>query len=243
MYIWGKVEPRVGSGRVRLFVGNRGSGRVGSTFRRVGSGRVQEKWPVDNSETTYLLLIHHYIVSLECKQQHRQSRTLLFSPILTHSISSSKASNFVNLSSDNAVETARSIVDFPVIRPCRCFRYYVRPSRQCLTLHGQLDLVQRKRGGDGVAKELFCPILVQPLLLPSLPLRSSSLPPPAAPAAPTATASLLIPLMPLLPSARAAGAAVKPAIFVNVIRHEVHVPGNSGSVWDATVLGKIRSHL
>ena len=38
----------VGSGRVRLFVGNRGSGRVGSTFRRVGSGRVQEKWLVDN---------------------------------------------------------------------------------------------------------------------------------------------------------------------------------------------------
>ena len=38
-----------GSGRVRLFVGNRGSGRVGSTFRRVGSGWVQEKWPVDNS--------------------------------------------------------------------------------------------------------------------------------------------------------------------------------------------------
>ena len=31
MYIWWK-------GRVRLFVGNRGSGRVGSTFRRVGSG-------------------------------------------------------------------------------------------------------------------------------------------------------------------------------------------------------------
>ena len=27
-----------GSGRVRLFVSNRGSGRVGSTFRRVGSG-------------------------------------------------------------------------------------------------------------------------------------------------------------------------------------------------------------
>ena len=26
-----------GSGRVRLFVDNRGSGRVGSTFRRVGS--------------------------------------------------------------------------------------------------------------------------------------------------------------------------------------------------------------
>ena len=39
----GRVEQRVGSGRVRLFVGNRGSGRVGSTFRRVGSGRVQEK--------------------------------------------------------------------------------------------------------------------------------------------------------------------------------------------------------
>ena len=51
MYIWGRVGPRVGSGWVRLFVGNRGSGRVGSTFRRVGSGRVQEKWPVDNSVT------------------------------------------------------------------------------------------------------------------------------------------------------------------------------------------------
>ena len=38
MYIWGRVGPRVGSGRVRLFVGIRGSGRVGSTFRRVGSG-------------------------------------------------------------------------------------------------------------------------------------------------------------------------------------------------------------
>ena len=40
---WGRVGQRVGSGRVRQFVGNRGSGRVGSTFRRVGSGRVQEK--------------------------------------------------------------------------------------------------------------------------------------------------------------------------------------------------------
>ena len=37
----GWVGPRVG--RVRLFVGNRGSGRVESTFRRVGSGWVQEK--------------------------------------------------------------------------------------------------------------------------------------------------------------------------------------------------------
>ena len=40
-----RATGRVGSGRVRLFVGNRGSGRVGSTFCRVGSGRVQEKWP------------------------------------------------------------------------------------------------------------------------------------------------------------------------------------------------------
>ena len=40
MHIWGKgrAAGRVGSGRVTLFVGNRGSGRVGSTFRRVGSG-------------------------------------------------------------------------------------------------------------------------------------------------------------------------------------------------------------
>ena len=35
MYIWGKGRA---AGRVRLFVGNRGSGRVGSTFRQVGSG-------------------------------------------------------------------------------------------------------------------------------------------------------------------------------------------------------------
>ena len=39
MYTYGRrVGPRVGSGRVRLFVGNRGSGRIGSTFCRVGSG-------------------------------------------------------------------------------------------------------------------------------------------------------------------------------------------------------------
>ena len=34
----GRVGPQVGSGRVRLFVGNRRSCRVGSTLRRVGSG-------------------------------------------------------------------------------------------------------------------------------------------------------------------------------------------------------------
>ena len=39
-----RVGPRVGSSRVRLFVGNRGSGQ-----RFAGTGRVQEKWPVDNS--------------------------------------------------------------------------------------------------------------------------------------------------------------------------------------------------
>ena len=49
MHIWGRIGPRVGSGRVRLFVGNRGSGRVNVLPGRVGSGRVQEKWPVDNS--------------------------------------------------------------------------------------------------------------------------------------------------------------------------------------------------
>ena len=34
---WGRVGPRVGSGRVRLFVGNRGSGRVNVSPGRVGS--------------------------------------------------------------------------------------------------------------------------------------------------------------------------------------------------------------
>ena len=42
MYMWGKGRA---TGRVRLFVGNRGSGRV-----HVSPGRVQEKWPVDNSD-------------------------------------------------------------------------------------------------------------------------------------------------------------------------------------------------
>ena len=43
-----------GSGRVRLFVGTRGSGRVGSGQRFAGSGRVQEKRPVDKSELSQL---------------------------------------------------------------------------------------------------------------------------------------------------------------------------------------------
>ena len=45
-------EAGSGSGRVRLLsaiAGRVGSGRVGSGQRFGGSGRVQEKWPVDNS--------------------------------------------------------------------------------------------------------------------------------------------------------------------------------------------------
>ena len=39
MYTYGgRVGPRVGSGRVRLSVGNRGSGRVNVSPGRVGSG-------------------------------------------------------------------------------------------------------------------------------------------------------------------------------------------------------------
>ena len=40
MYIWGKGRA---AGRVRLFVSNRGSGRV-----NVSPGWVKEKWPMDN---------------------------------------------------------------------------------------------------------------------------------------------------------------------------------------------------
>ena len=39
-----------GSGRVGLFLGNRGSGQ-----RFAGSGRVQEKWPVDNSGALFIM--------------------------------------------------------------------------------------------------------------------------------------------------------------------------------------------
>ena len=46
MYIWGKgrAAGRVGSDFLSAI-----AGRVGSGQRFTGSGRVQEKWPVDNS--------------------------------------------------------------------------------------------------------------------------------------------------------------------------------------------------
>ena len=46
-----------GPGRVRFFVGNHGSGRVVSGQRFAGSGRVQEKWPVDNSVVCSFIVI------------------------------------------------------------------------------------------------------------------------------------------------------------------------------------------
>ena len=46
MYTYGRrVGPRVGSSQTFCRQSRVGSGRVGSTFRRVVSGRVQEKWP------------------------------------------------------------------------------------------------------------------------------------------------------------------------------------------------------
>ena len=67
MYIWGKgrAEGRVGSGRVRLFVGNRGSGRVNVC----GSGRVGSKksdpWTtliqyINYNIIIYILFKHYY---------------------------------------------------------------------------------------------------------------------------------------------------------------------------------------
>ena len=47
----GRGSGRVGSDFLSAIAGRSG---VGSTFRRVGSGRVQEKWPVDNSDTATL---------------------------------------------------------------------------------------------------------------------------------------------------------------------------------------------
>ena len=56
MYIWGKewAADRVGPDFLSEI-----AGRVGSTFRRVGSGRVQKKWPLDNFEATF----HRAIIS------------------------------------------------------------------------------------------------------------------------------------------------------------------------------------
>ena len=46
----GRGSGRVGSDFLSVI-----AGLVGSTFRRVGSGRVQEKWPVDNSGLSVIL--------------------------------------------------------------------------------------------------------------------------------------------------------------------------------------------
>ena len=60
MHIWGKgrAAGRVGSGRVRLFVSNRGSGRVGSTFCRVGSKK-SDPW-------TTLYYLYYYCTTRGC---------------------------------------------------------------------------------------------------------------------------------------------------------------------------------
>ena len=56
-YIYGgRIGPRVGSGRVNVLPG------------RVGSGRVQEKWPVDNSVSTWLSLQLQLIVTASTYQ-------------------------------------------------------------------------------------------------------------------------------------------------------------------------------
>ena len=60
MHIWGKgrAAGRVGSGRVRFFVGNRGSGRVNVSPGRVGSGPRKvtrgQLWSVTTSSTSSL---------------------------------------------------------------------------------------------------------------------------------------------------------------------------------------------
>ena len=54
MFIWGKGRA---AGRVGLDFLSAIVGRVESKFRRVGSGRVQEKWPVDNSELIWIFEI------------------------------------------------------------------------------------------------------------------------------------------------------------------------------------------
>ena len=76
MYIWekGRAAGRVGSGRVRLFVGNRGSGRVNVLPGRVGSGRVQEKWPVDNSESD--AMYNEYTASCNRLTHRRESEVI-----------------------------------------------------------------------------------------------------------------------------------------------------------------------
>ena len=56
-----RVGGLVGSGRVRLFVGNHGSGRVGSTFLRVGSSPRK----VTRGRTT-MWWSHRVLTGLQC---------------------------------------------------------------------------------------------------------------------------------------------------------------------------------
>ena len=56
-----------GSGRVRLFVGNRGSGRVGSTFRpgRVGSGPRK----VTRGQLWSILIVIYFKIAVICRME------------------------------------------------------------------------------------------------------------------------------------------------------------------------------
>ena len=53
MHMWGRIGPRVGSGQT--FFGSR-TGRV-----NVSPGRVQEEWPVDNSDICTICFLFYVI--------------------------------------------------------------------------------------------------------------------------------------------------------------------------------------
>ena len=59
---WGRVGPRVGSGQTFCR-----QSRVGSGQRFAGSGRVQEKWPVDNSGTHPQAMYIVRLIGLSCR--------------------------------------------------------------------------------------------------------------------------------------------------------------------------------
>ena len=66
-----------GAGPVRLFVGNRGSGRVGSTFRRVGSKK-SDPWTTLQRVVTRSICFFYYTLFLAIKtiEMHFETREL-----------------------------------------------------------------------------------------------------------------------------------------------------------------------
>ena len=91
----GRVEPRVGSGRVRIFVGNRGSGRVNVSPGRVGSKK-SDPWttlPQVKSDKQMLTSNEKLIA---CLNQKNYSQILKFLELMEENCSTHILNYFIS---------------------------------------------------------------------------------------------------------------------------------------------------